>query len=175
MTEGVLRTPKELEAACDNVVPLTPRQAIARFAASPYETEKDLCKHVEENIRPLCRDLGYPEVIGYKRECRVSSTGRRATRVDFRVEISPGHHILIECKNPCHTGRELLASVGQILDYAVTSESDGVSVVDCWLLTTKLDLACLQVVHRFRLPISMCVLGSDELAVWRNYAGRRLV
>lgn len=143
----------------------------ARFKETHPKGERGLCDFIEKNIDNFCNEIGYNNPISYERESflvPLKRFGANKPHADFKIEIAPKKYLVVECKNPRHVYRELLNSLAQILGYAEICHVHAVSVEGYWIVTTRFDVSLSAVIKRYNLPISVCVISKDKIAVWKN-------
>jgi len=133
--------------------------AATTFAVSPFESEGDFCQFLEQNMGAFIAYALGDELVSYEREARFQP-GCRGPRVDFRV-VGKDYKYLIECKNPNQLVHELTRSLSQLLHYGYLAGDDYKLV----LATTRYTADLSGVIAKYRLPITVCVVSEDALAV----------
>ena len=59
-------------------------------------------------------------------------------------------------------------AIGQVLNYILIAEKDGIEVDRAVLLTTMCNKQLLEVIERFKLPIDVVLMSKDFMGVWKK-------
>lgn len=141
---------------------------------SDFNSEKELCDYIEENIQLFCRDCLSVSYQSHRREYPLEE-GRRTKgtrRIDFLIITSENERIGIECKHPI-TGSELGPAIGQVLSYMTLFERYGRPLARIIIVTTKLDPVSPFVIDKFNLPIGLIGFDKDKFLTYKNGSSDR--
>ena len=141
------------------------------FNSGDFQNERKLCDYIEENIESFCDELGI-EMESYERESyifrRFKFTEGNQPRIDFKIIGKDGKVTLVEVKNPKNLHREIHMAIGQVLNYILIAEKNGIEVDRAVLLTTMCDKQFLDVIKRFGLPIDVVLMSKGFMGVWKK-------
>ncbi len=130
-----------------------------------FNSEKELCAYIENNISLFVADcLGY-QLKKYKRESvineKYSRTDKNNRRIDFIIETTCGKRIGIECKRPLYKS-ELSNAIGQCLAYLALFEQEEKPLDSIIIVSTQIDNILPLVIHRFNLPIGFIAFDKTK-------------
>lgn len=134
-----------------------------------FENEKALCDFFEEKIKDICLELGH-DYKTHKREDGITPRrfGGNKPRIDFRVITHQGGSVLIECKNPTNVYPESINSIGQALGYLQIAKRANIKIDEVFIVTSTFDISAIEIIQEHKLPISICIIDRDNLAVWHH-------
>ncbi len=138
------------------------------FNEKTFNTEKEMCNYIEENIEIFCKDTLEINYISHERESYLAR-GRKFSgnkpHVDFLIKSNNEDYVIVECKNPRYVYRENIGALSQILDYIRIAENNGYKIKEAWICTSRIKRELCEVIDRFKLPINICVLNKKNNAI----------
>lgn len=146
------------------IVPLS-TETISLFNKSPFKSEKHLCDFLENNLRKFCLEEFGVELESYVREANLGGSfllmGYKAPRIDFMIILKDGRRIGIECKGSKRGLNEMVSSIGQILNYLLVAEQQGIPFSKILLVSGTFNNHIFSIVNKFHLPVDILYLSKE--------------
>lgn len=133
--------------------------------ATKFNSEKILCKHLEDKLPFLIKTVYGLDITEIHREYVFDyfKYGFSKCRVDFWINTKQGKDILIEAKNPTFNMRENIQGLAQMMTYKMILEYFGKDAILIYA-TSVFNFLIIKFIYDYKLPFDLFTLNQNSVA-----------